>query len=138
MCAGSNPAGGTQKNGTTGSAVGGCGWFDPGRKVKEAINGWFMDLVKSAINPEFGVVDRSLVVANSTARAKVLAQLKVSPWAKLFSPRYWRRRDSVLNEAGAHQLEVRSKPRIEFTAATRRRRSDNGREGRLPAVCRTP
>ncbi len=40
---------------------GGCGWFDVGCKVKRAINGWFKDLVKSAINPVFGLLGKSLL-----------------------------------------------------------------------------
>jgi hypothetical protein len=40
---------------------GGCGFFDVACKVKQAINGWFKDLVKGAINPVFGVLGKSLL-----------------------------------------------------------------------------
>jgi hypothetical protein len=45
----------------TGQDAGGCGWFDVPCKVKQSINGWFKDLVKSAINPVFGMLGNSLL-----------------------------------------------------------------------------
>src|SRR5437868_5358647 len=39
----------------------GCGWFDVVCKAKKAINGWFTDLVKDAINPVFGMLGKSLL-----------------------------------------------------------------------------
>lgn len=45
----------------SGQGSGGCGWFDVPCKAKQAINGWFKDLVKSAINPVFGMLGDSLL-----------------------------------------------------------------------------
>lgn len=44
-----------------GQDSGGCGWFDVACKAKQAINGWFKDLVASAINPVFGFLGESLL-----------------------------------------------------------------------------
>jgi hypothetical protein len=45
----------------SGQDSGGCGWFDMSCKVKQSINNWFKDLVKSAINPVFGMLGKSLL-----------------------------------------------------------------------------
>lgn len=38
-----------------------CGWFSVSCKVKQAINDWFKDLARSALNPVFSWVGRSLL-----------------------------------------------------------------------------
>ncbi|MFF4779002.1 hypothetical protein ACFY05_39880 [Microtetraspora fusca] len=44
-----------------GAGKGECGWMDVGCKVSKAVNGWFTDLVKDAINPAFAMVGRTLL-----------------------------------------------------------------------------
>ncbi|WP_169981709.1 ABC transporter ATP-binding protein [Microbispora sp. H10836] len=38
-----------------------CGWMDVGCKVNKAVNGWFTDLVRDAVNPAFALVGRTLL-----------------------------------------------------------------------------
>lgn len=52
-----------------------CGTFDVPCRVRTAINGWFTDLVRSAINPVIGAVGRSLLSTpqmNDSARVQGL------------------------------------------------------------------
>ena len=56
-----SPGAGSPPATPPGQDSGGCGWFDVSCKVKQAINNWFKDLVKSAINPVFGMLGKGLL-----------------------------------------------------------------------------
>lgn len=60
---------------TPGSGGGDPAWWDVGGRIREAINDWFRGLVKSALNPIFGLIGRTLLATPQVTALNRVHQL---------------------------------------------------------------